>query len=80
MVSSLPFFFSQARGHIALFVHFVKDGIIIAIFRSGLRAVQVEALVQVAYSPGAQYRKYFARATYETALAQNKIGSNGTSA
>ncbi len=58
----------QHGGLITLFVHFVKDGIIIAISQSGLRAVQVEALVQVAYSPGAQYWKYFARAMYETAL------------
>ncbi len=78
--SCLPFFPSPARGHITLFVHFVKDGIIIAISQSGLRAVQVEALVQVAYSPGAQYWKCFARAMYETAFAQLKKRSNCTSA
>ncbi len=70
---STIFFPSPARGHITLFVHFVKDGIIIAISRSGLRAVQVEALVQVAYSPGAQYWKFFARAMYETALVMSSM-------
>ncbi len=42
--SCLPIFPSPARGRITRFVHFVEDGIIIAISQSGLRAVQVEAL------------------------------------